>query len=263
MMEVLQRPTQPSQLIMPAKVVEPNDMFDKFKKRAPPQFYGNEDPLDADEWVVQIEKIFEVFKCTRKERVQLAAYMLRGKAEMWWKSVKTPYETIEDDTAWTSFSTLFRTKFVPLHITALKVVEFELLQQGENSVQEYEQQFTNLSRFAPSLVKTEADKVMKFIRGLNPRIKAKVTSVTLDTFEENLRRAYWAEKSIREEAIYKQKLQQTQTQNRSQNTISYQQQQQRPQLQQYQQQAKRPRTDQVQRSRCQHCNKNHQTSECR
>ena len=49
MMEVLKRPTQPAQVIMPAKVVDPNDMFDKFKKRAPPEFYGNKDPLDADE----------------------------------------------------------------------------------------------------------------------------------------------------------------------------------------------------------------------
>ena len=31
-MEVLQRPTQPSQVVMPAKVVDPNDVFDKFKK---------------------------------------------------------------------------------------------------------------------------------------------------------------------------------------------------------------------------------------
>ena len=110
-------------------------------------------------------------------------------------------------------------------------------------------------------MKTEADKVMRFIRGLNPRIKAKVTSVTLDTFEENLRRAYWVEESIREKALYKQKLQQNQMQTKS--TGSYQQQQQRPQQQQYQQQSKKPRTDQGQRARCQHCHKNHPTSECR
>ena len=155
-----------------------------------------------------MEKIFDVFKCTGQERVQLAAYMLRGTAEMWWKSVKTPFATVEDETAWESFSTLFRTKFIPPHITALKVAEFETLQQGENSVQVYDQQFTNLSRFAPSLVKTEADKVMRFIRGLNPKIKGKVTSVTLTTYEENLKRAYWAEETIREKALYVQNLRQ-------------------------------------------------------
>ena len=130
MMEVMQRQAQPTQVIIPAIIVDPNDLFDNFKKRAPPEFYGNEDPLDADEWIFQVEKIFEVFRCTGKERVQLVAYMFRGIAEMWWKLVKTPYETIEDDTAWTSFSTLFRTKYIPPHIIALKIAEFEFTPTG-------------------------------------------------------------------------------------------------------------------------------------
>ena len=272
MMAVLERPAPIAQVIMPARVTDPNDVFDKFKKRNPPEFYGNEDPLDADEWVVQVEKIFEVFRCTGRERVQLAAYMLRGTAEMWWKSVKTPYVTIDDEVAWESFSTLFRTKFIPPHITALKIAEFETLQQGEDSVQFYEQRFTNLSRFAPSLVKTEADKVMRFIRGLNPNIKEMVTGVTLAIYEENLKRAYWAEESIREKAAYNQTIRQSQTQSKA--PTGYQQQyQQRPQqqyqqrTQQSQQQAKRPRFDQSQtqgqRLRCVHCGKNHPSTECR
>ena len=222
-MEVLKRPTQLAQVIMPARVADPNDMYETFKKRNPLEFYGNEDSLDANEWVVQVEKIFDVFKCTGKERVQLKAYLLRGMAEMWWKSVKTPYVTIGDDTAWASFSMLFHTKYILPHITGLKIVEFESLQQGENSVQKYEQQFTNLSRFAPSLVTTEANKVMRFIRGLKPHIKEKGTSVTLATYEENLKRVYWTEESIRKKAIYKQKLQQIQTKNKSLTTVPYQQ----------------------------------------
>ena len=206
MMEVMQRQVQPTQIIMPARATDPNDLFYKFKKRAPPEFYGNEDPLDADEWTVQIEKIFEVLRCRGKERVQLTAYMFQGTIEMWWKLVKTQYETIEDDTAWASFSTLFRTKYIPPHIAA-KIIDFGSLKQGENLVQEYERQFPNLSKFAPSLVKMEADKVMRFIRGLNLNIKEKVTSVTLATYEENLKRAYWVEESIREKAGYNQNLQ--------------------------------------------------------
>ena len=129
MMEVLQRPTHPAQVIMPTRVADSKDTYGKFKKRNPPEFYGNEDPLNVDEWVVQVEKVFDVFKRIGKERVQLATYMLRGMTEMWWKSIKTPYMTIGDDTAQASFSTLFRTKYIPPHITALKIAEFELLQQ--------------------------------------------------------------------------------------------------------------------------------------
>lgn len=90
---------------------------------------------------------------------------------MWWKSVKTPYDTIIDDTTWVSFRTLLRTKYIPAHIQAQKIIEFESLKQGENTVQEYEQQqVTNLSRFALSLAALKDDKLMRFIRGMRPDI---------------------------------------------------------------------------------------------
>lgn len=49
---------------------------------------------------------------------------------------------------------------------------------------------------------TEADKVIWFIWGLNRNLKEKVTNVTFAIYEENLKRAYWAEESIKEKAIY-------------------------------------------------------------
>ena len=61
MLQVLQRPIPPAQVIVPARVTDPNDMYDKLKKTNPLAFNGNEDSLDADEWVVQVEKIFQVF----------------------------------------------------------------------------------------------------------------------------------------------------------------------------------------------------------
>ena len=54
MLQGLQRPVPPTQVIVPTQVTDPNDMYDKFKKRNPQAFYGNEDPLDVDGWVVQV-----------------------------------------------------------------------------------------------------------------------------------------------------------------------------------------------------------------
>lgn len=61
------------------------------------------------------------------------------------------------------------------------------------------------------MVSLEVDKVMRFIRGLRPDIKMQATSITLDTYEANLKRAYWAEESNIEEALYNQSLQPVQT----------------------------------------------------
>ena len=56
------------------------------------------------------------------------------------------------------------------------------------------------------------------------------TSVTLSTYEENLKRAYWAEESIRKKTLYAQQLQQVQIQLKCKSSRQFQH---RPQ-QQYQ-----------------------------
>lgn len=62
MLEVMQRATQPAQINMPARETNPNELFKKFRKRNPPEFNGNEDPMLADDFLVQMEKIFAVFE---------------------------------------------------------------------------------------------------------------------------------------------------------------------------------------------------------
>ena len=54
-----------------------------------------------------MEKIYEVLKCTSVQHVQLAAHMFRGVAERWWKIVKHPYETVEEEVAWKTFTEQF------------------------------------------------------------------------------------------------------------------------------------------------------------
>lgn len=105
-------------------------MVEKFKKRFLPEFYVVEDPADAEEWTVQIEKIFKVFKCTGQQQVQLAAHMCLGTAEGWWKTIKSAYDTVANDKAWGTFVKQFQKKFIPEHYVEQKIVEFGQLIQG-------------------------------------------------------------------------------------------------------------------------------------
>ncbi|GGZ94637.1 hypothetical protein GCM10010301_73640 [Streptomyces plicatus] len=41
MMAILERPIPAPQVIVPPRVVDRNDLYDKFKKRNPPVFFGN------------------------------------------------------------------------------------------------------------------------------------------------------------------------------------------------------------------------------
>lgn len=53
---------------------DPNALYEKFLKMGVSDFEVGTDPMQADEWMVWIEKIFKVFKCTGCQKVSLAAY---------------------------------------------------------------------------------------------------------------------------------------------------------------------------------------------
>ena len=75
-------------------------------------------------------------------------------------------------------------------------MEFETLIQDTLTVQEYEIQFTRLSRFASALIKPDSEKVCRFIRGLRPDIKLQVQQSKLTEYDAVVKKAYWAEESL-------------------------------------------------------------------
>ena len=51
-----------------------------------PTFIGGGDPMVADHWFMQIEKVLEAMEITSDTtRIRLAAFQLEGKAQVWWK----------------------------------------------------------------------------------------------------------------------------------------------------------------------------------
>lgn len=68
----------------------------------------------------------------------------------------------QDYITWEAFLVAFRKKYFPENVRERKEVEFMELVKGLMSVTQYETKFTELSRFAPHLVKIEARKAHKF-----------------------------------------------------------------------------------------------------
>ncbi|XP_028091731.1 uncharacterized protein LOC114292024 [Camellia sinensis] len=60
----------------------------KYKKLKPPEFAGGIEPLKAEAWVLETEKIFEVFPCTNVYKVLLATFTLTEEARRWWMLVR-------------------------------------------------------------------------------------------------------------------------------------------------------------------------------
>ena len=40
--------------------------------------------MEAEKWIIEIEKVFRVLECSEGEKVAYVAYMLRGDAYDWW-----------------------------------------------------------------------------------------------------------------------------------------------------------------------------------
>lgn len=52
----------------------------KFSKMKPPSFQGGLEPLKAEAWVLETEKLFEVFPCSEANKVLLATFTLQEEA---------------------------------------------------------------------------------------------------------------------------------------------------------------------------------------
>ncbi|GKD26880.1 hypothetical protein Tco_1233094, partial [Tanacetum coccineum] len=55
-------------------------LLERFQKQKPNSFSRAPTPIDAENWIDHLEKIFEVLECTKNQQVHLAVYKLEGDA---------------------------------------------------------------------------------------------------------------------------------------------------------------------------------------
>ena len=62
----------------------------RLRAHHPPTFTGGRDPMVADHWSMQIEKVLEAMEITSDTtRIRLAAFQLESEAQIWWKWART------------------------------------------------------------------------------------------------------------------------------------------------------------------------------
>ncbi|KAH9705011.1 Endonuclease [Citrus sinensis] len=76
-------------------------------------FNGSGDPPEAESWLIKLERIFDVMRCSEEDRLSFATFLLEDRAYHWWQ-------------------------------TDIKRSEFLRLVQGAMSVEEYEKKFLDL-----------------------------------------------------------------------------------------------------------------------
>ncbi|MQM08094.1 hypothetical protein Taro_040947, partial [Colocasia esculenta] len=74
---------------IPAQDHGGSSIMERFKRMFPPSFKGESDPLLAENWMREIEKIFRAVRCADEDKVTLATYMLQeGEMEQYLEEKK-------------------------------------------------------------------------------------------------------------------------------------------------------------------------------
>ncbi|MQL97606.1 hypothetical protein Taro_030295 [Colocasia esculenta] len=83
-------------------------IMERFKRMSPRSFKGESDPLLAESWMREIEKIFRAIRCVEDDKVTLDTYMLQERADVWWSSLlRTRFEDGAVEVGWDEFVRLF------------------------------------------------------------------------------------------------------------------------------------------------------------
>ena len=154
----------------------------QFLSIGPPRFSEAKDPLEADDWLMEIQKHFHANTVRPVDYVTFASFQLQGAAASWFFT----YKANRGDAVitWDDFVRDFRAAHIPSGLMERKREEFLSLRQDHRTVQEYNLEFVRLARYAPEEVSTEAKRIARFRKGLSTEIKYALTQCNPEVFSK-------------------------------------------------------------------------------
>ncbi|KAA0042129.1 gag-protease polyprotein [Cucumis melo var. makuwa] len=112
------------------------------------------------------------------------------KAQMWLTSIETIFRILGGDVnkiTWEQFKESFYAKFFSANVKYAKQQKFLNLEQGDMTVEQYDADFEMLSHFSPDVVRDEAARTDKFVRGLRLDLQGIIRALRPATHADALR----------------------------------------------------------------------------
>jgi len=81
--------------------------LEDFLRHNPPKFNGKVNPDEPNQWVRDIERIFEATQCPKERKLSYVIYVLTEEAELWWIGIKQMMEDRGEDATWKNFKVRF------------------------------------------------------------------------------------------------------------------------------------------------------------
>ncbi|KAG2390376.1 uncharacterized protein HKW66_Vig0222180 [Vigna angularis] len=176
--------------------------LESFLQHHPSKFSGKCLPDEADQWLRDMERIFNAKRCPDENRLAYAEYLLTGEASHWWASARAILTDAHQQITWEVFRNKFYEEYFPDSVRFAKEVEFLQLVQGGMSVSEYTNKFKHLIRFN-TMATSEEWQCRKFENGLRSDLKVVVSSLCIRTFPAMVERAKVLEKNLAEAERHK------------------------------------------------------------
>jgi hypothetical protein len=167
----------------------PRDRLGDFQRTKPPTFSKVMEPMDADDWLMSMEKKLQVVQCNNREKVLLASHQLSGPTADWWDAYVEAHDEPKSIN-WLKFRAAFHAHHVHQGVIKLKKKEFQHLKLGSMSVNEYITKFTQLSRYAPHEVDTAEKKQECFLNALNDGLAYALEAQDIENFQGMVNNAH-------------------------------------------------------------------------
>ncbi|XP_055835160.1 uncharacterized protein LOC129903635 [Solanum dulcamara] len=145
------------------------------------EFEGTVDPIDAEQWLEWIERVFELLECSDTAKFKYVVSLLQNDAYDWWVSIPN-VRAKPPVLIWNDFVKEFYKKYVPPAYHDVKKKEFLNFEQRSMSIAEYQQKFLRLSCYARGIINNEKDKYSQFKDGLNDSIRKSVVVLQHENF---------------------------------------------------------------------------------
>nr|GFC02645.1 zinc finger, CCHC-type, retrotransposon Gag domain protein [Tanacetum cinerariifolium]GFC04406.1 zinc finger, CCHC-type, retrotransposon Gag domain protein [Tanacetum cinerariifolium] len=121
--------------------------LERFNKQKPRSFEKAIAPVDAENWISYMEKIFDVMGCEDAFKTRLTVYKFEGNALAWWKAYKQAKggDVWLITVTWAVFKELFFLQFFPRAENELLKREYHSIRQTDTETStEFMQRFLRL-----------------------------------------------------------------------------------------------------------------------
>nr|XP_051206026.1 uncharacterized protein LOC127321012 [Lolium perenne] len=159
-------------------------MIRDFLQLNPRSFDSTPEPLDADDWVRDVNRMLNTAGVAPEDKVRFVTHLLKGGSAAWWENFLEMRPANAPDVTWEEFREAFRSHHIPEGLMDRMKEKFLSLVQGNKDVMAYSIEFSRLARYGGEEVSTDAKKQKRFCNGLKPALKYALTHVSMDTFDK-------------------------------------------------------------------------------